>query len=256
MTDVVLIYRISDHSNKEKIKPEYATKENCLKTLVEEFGNENLYVICDNVSDKTHEMVKKYSNNIELTNNGNTGSFLYSWSKAFQVTDKMDEDTIVYLIEDDYIHRCGAKNILKEAFETLNAEYVTLYDHPDKYQDRDDERFKWGHGKIDLDENGVRKPLNVYISGEDTVVYASKSCHWKITSSTTMTFATTVRNIREDKDDMFKLHTGKNLPMGSDTFKLLAKKDKCLISSIPAYSAHAEERWLPYFVDWKSEILK
>jgi hypothetical protein len=250
---IVTIYRISDHSNPEKIKPTYASKENCLRTLVREFGKENLHVICDNVSQQTMEMVKKYSSNVELTNNGNTGSFLYSWNKAYELTKEMDENTIVYLVEDDYIHCRGAKNILIEAFSDLQAPYATLYDHPDKYQDNKDPKFQWGHGKIDIDDNGIRKPHNIYISGEETIVYASKSCHWKLTSSTTMTFATTVKNIREDKEDMINLHTGKPLPMGGASFRMLASKGKGLISSIPAYSGHAEERWLPYFRNWEEE---
>ena len=253
MKEIIIIYRISDHSNPEKIKPSYASKENCLRTLVREFGKENLHVICDNVSQQTMEMVKKYSSNIELTNNGNTGSFLYSWNKAYDLTKEMDENTIVYLVEDDYIHCRGAKKILMEAFSDLQAPYATLYDHPDKYQDNKDPKYQWGHGKIDIDDEGIRKPLNIYISGEETIVYASKSCHWKLTSSTTMTFATTVKNIREDKQDMIDLHTGKPLPMGGASFKILANKGKGLISSIPAYSGHAEERWLPYFRNWEEE---
>ena len=98
MKEIIIIYRISDHSNPEKIKPSYASKENCLRTLVREFGKENLHVICDNVSQQTMEMVKKYSSNVELTNNGNTGSFLYSWNKAYDLTKEMDENTIVYLV--------------------------------------------------------------------------------------------------------------------------------------------------------------
>jgi len=252
--EIVIIYRISDHSNPEKIKPEYASKENCLKTLVREFGNDNLHVVCDNVSESTYNMVQKYSPNIDLTNNGNTGTFLYSWKKAYELTKDKPEDTIIYLVEDDYIHCEGAKEILTEAFRDLKAPYATLYDHPDKYQDREDPRYQKGHGQIDIDDiNGIRKPLNVYIKGEETVVYASKSCHWKLTNSTTMTFATTVKHLREDYDEMINIHTGKVLPMGSTTFNFLASKGKGLISSIPAFSGHAEERWLPYFKNWKKE---
>ena len=139
---IIKIYRISDHSNPEKIKPDYASKENCLRTLVREFGSDDLYVLCDNVSEETFEIVKKYSENVELTNNGNTGSFLYSWKKAYDLTKDMSEDTLVYFIEEDYIHRRGSKNILMEAFSDLNAPYATLYDHPDKYQDNKDSRFQ------------------------------------------------------------------------------------------------------------------
>ena len=54
--DIVSIYRISDNSNREKIKPDYASKHNCLRTFVREFGRENLIVLCDNVSDETFNM--------------------------------------------------------------------------------------------------------------------------------------------------------------------------------------------------------
>lgn len=251
--EIVIIYRISDHSNPEKIKPAYADKENCLRTLVREFGNENLHVVCDNVLHETHKMVQKYTNNIYLTDNGNTGTFLYSWQLADQLTSDMSKDTIVYVVEDDYIHCRGAKQILIEAFTELGAPYATLYDHPDKYQDNKDPRYQWGHGRIDINDNGIRKPKNVYVKGEETVLYASTSCHWKLTSSTTMTFATTVSNIRDDKDDMIQLHTGKPLPMGGASFRMLAEKGKGLISSIPAFAGHAEERWLPYFRNWEQE---
>ena len=41
--------------------------------------------------------------------------------------------------------------------------------------------------------------------------------------------------------------------MGGDTFRMLQAKGKQLISSIPAYAAHGEEKWLPYFVNWEKE---
>tara|TARA_R100000005_G_scaffold95170_1_gene75702 strand:+ start:7343 stop:8122 length:780 start_codon:yes stop_codon:yes gene_type:complete len=250
---ILKIYRISDHSNPEKIKPAYGDKETCLKTLVREFGKEDFYLLADNVSEQTHNMTKQYCDNVQLTNNGNTGSFLYSWNLANELTKDWDEKSLVYLVEDDYIHRRGAKKIMMEGFTELNADYLTLYDHPDKYQDKEDNRFQHGHGRIDLDENGIRKPKNVYVKGEGTVLYCSTNCHWKLTSSTTMTFATTVKNIREDHQLMKDLHTGKQLPMGGLTFKSLAQRDKALISSVPAYTTHAEERWLSYFVNWEEE---
>jgi len=253
--NIVNIYRISDHSNPEKIKPDYASKEDCLRIFVREFTNKNLLVVCDNVTEQTYEMVKKYAlpENIYLTQNGNTGTFLFSWNMAKHLTEQVPDETIFYLIEDDYIHSQGSKEILIEAFRDLNASYVTLYDHPDKYQNSKDSRFKWGHGLVDEDVDGIRKPGILYNVPSSCDLYISKSIHWRTVSSTTMTFATTAKHIKEDYDEMVKLHTGKHLPMGGDTFRMLKEKGKELISCIPAYSGHAEERWLPYFVDWKKE---
>jgi hypothetical protein len=36
--------------------------------------------------------------------------------------------------------------------------------------------------------------------GESTIVFLTESCHWKITNSTTMTFATTLQIIKKDID--------------------------------------------------------
>lgn len=253
--NIVKIYRISDNSNPEKVKPSYASKENCLRNFVREFGNDNLVVMCDNVTNETHEMVKKYAieENIYLTNNGNTGAFLTSWNMAYSLSNNIPEDTIFYFVEDDYIHRRGSKKILIEAFIDLNSSYVTLYDHPDKYQNTKDSRFQWGHGKIDQDIDGIRKPGIIYNVPSACELYISKSVHWRTVSSTTMTFATTAKNIKEDYQEMVDLHTGKTLPMGGDTFRLLAAKGKQLISCLPAYSGHGEERWLPYFINWEEE---
>ena len=256
--NIVTIYRISDHSNPEKVKPDYASKEDCLRNFVKEFTNHNLLMVCDNVAESTYQMVCKYAQkeNVNVTQNGNTGTFLFSWQMAHHLTEQVPDDTIFYFVEDDYIHRQGAKEILIEAFRDLDASYVTLYDHPDKYQNTKDPRFKWGHGKVDEDIDGIRKPGTIYKGTEESKIYISKSIHWRSVSSTTMTWATTAKHIKEDYEDMVKVHTGKHLPMGGDTFRMLKQKGKDLLSCIPAYSGHAEERWLPYFVNWQEEANK
>jgi hypothetical protein len=70
-----------------------------------------------------------------------------------------------------------------------------------------------------------------------------------------MTWATTGKNIKEDFEDLWSLHEGQPLPMGGATFKMLATKGKKLYSPITAYSTHAEDKWMSYFIDWKKESL-
>jgi len=257
--NLVTIYRISDYSNPEKVKPDYASKENCLRVYVREFTNKNLIVLCDNVSEQTLKMVQKYAQpeNIYVTSNGNTGSFLASLDIAHRITTEKQfpDDIIFYFLEDDYLHRRGAYDILVEAFEDLKADYVTLYDHPDKYQNSKDPRYEWGHGLVDIEENGIRKPGVIYNTGREDRIYISKSTHWRTVGSTTMTWATTGKNIQEDFEDLWKLHEGQPLPMGGTTFKMLAEKGKKLYSPITAYSTHAEEKWMSYFIDWRKESL-
>jgi len=257
--NLVTIYRISDYSNPEKVKPDYASKEDCLRVYVREFTNSNLIVLCDNVSQQTLKMVQKYADkdNVYVTNNGNTGSFLASLDIANRIAVEKGllDDTIFYFLEDDYLHRRGARKIMFEAFEDLKADYVTLYDHPDKYQNLKDPRYVWGHGRVDIEEDGIRKPGIIYNVGKQDTVYVSKSTHWRTVESTTMTWATTAKNVVEDFQDLWSLHEGQPLPMGGATFRMLAEKGKKLYSPLTAYSTHAEEKWMAYFVDWKKESL-
>ena len=44
-----------------------------------------------------------------------------------------DNDQIISFIEDDYLHLENWNDILLEGFK-LNVEYVSLYDHLDKYK--------------------------------------------------------------------------------------------------------------------------
>jgi hypothetical protein len=56
-----IIYRISD-TGYNKVKPNYINNENCLRNFCNVFFDyiHNIYVIADNVSDDTHNMIKKY----------------------------------------------------------------------------------------------------------------------------------------------------------------------------------------------------
>ena len=93
---------------------------------------------------------------------------------------KNPDDSIVYFPENDYLHKPGARKILMEGINS-GAHYVSLYDHPDKYA---------------IDEG--RNPL-VSGVGEYTRIFYTDSVHWKITNSTTMTFAALVKTLKMDE---------------------------------------------------------
>ena len=78
--------------------------------------------------------------------------------------------------------------------------------------------------------------INPYITenSEVTRVYLSKYCHWKLTNSTTMTFAAKVRTLKDD-EIIIRGYTGRNSSLTIlEMFNFLVqKKNKKLISSIP-----------------------
>lgn len=233
------IYRISDKSN-DKIKLPNASKMHCLDNFISVFGLDNLTVILDNCEEKTLAEVKARNiKNIIETNLGNKGSCLFAIDYALG---HFNEDDFVYFVEDDFLHLPEALKLLKEGLEI--SDYVTLYDHPDKYVNRKD--------------GGDNK----YISngGELTRVLITKSSHWKMTNSTVMTFAVKIKTLKED------YYIWKKFPAQSWLawqrlqplelkFKFLhilsgGRSVRKLISPIPGRSTHCEIKYLSPFVDW------
>lgn len=223
-----VIYRISD-AGYSKVKPEYISNENCLKNFVSVFGNQNLHVIADNCSEDTLKMITKYvhPNRIETVSVGHgAGTF----NLALDMALGFDDETIVYFVENDYLHKLGSDKVLVEGLQ-IGYNYVALYDHPDKYM----------NGANPFVEDG----------GEVTRVMLSESCHWKITNSTTMTFAAQVKTLKED-ESILREYTKGSYPRDFEMFLALREKQHGLITPIPGYSTHGETAWLSPLTDWSA----
>ena len=224
-----IIYRISD-TGYSKVKPDYINNENCLANASKEFDDSIWSVIADNISSDTNDMIQKYltRNCILYVEKGNGAA---TFNLALDEALTYDDDEIVYFIENDYLHKPGSQKIIQEAFE-LGASFVSLYDHPDKY--------------IGPEQGG-----NPYCKGgaEDTRVYKTDSSHWKITNSTTMTFAAKVSTLKEN-EDILRKHTSGTHPNDFQMFLELREQNKLLITSIPGYSTHGETAWLSPLTDW------
>ena len=227
-----IIYRISD-AGYNKVKPEYINNENCLKNATEVFKDADWTIIADNCSPETLTMVEDITDcNIEIVSVGHgAGTFNLALDEALMY----DDDEIIYFIENDYIHKPDSQKILEEGFE-LGASFVSLYDHPDKY----------------LSPN---KGGNPYCEGgaEDTRVYLTNNCHWKITNSTTMTFASKVSTLKRI-EEILRKHTDTTHPNDFSMFLELRKNNELLITSIPGYSTHGETTWLSPLTNWKDYV--
>jgi len=225
-----IIYRISD-AGYNKVKPEYINNENCLANATKEFNDSIWSVIADNVSAETNDMIQKYVTRdcILYTKEGNGAA---TFNLALDEALTYDDDEIIYFIENDYLHRPGSQKIIQEAFE-LGASFVSLYDHPDKY--------------LSPEKGG-----NPYCEGgaEDTRVYRTDSIHWKITNSTTMTFAAKVSTLKRI-EHILRKHTNTSHPNDFQMFLELREKNELLVTSIPGYSTHGETAWLSPLTNWK-----
>ncbi|MBB6111221.1 hypothetical protein SAMN05421821_11131 [Mucilaginibacter lappiensis] len=255
------LYRISD-AGREKEKITGATKINCLKNFISVFGTEGLFVFADNCSEGTIKQIKELGIEPVLINLGNAGSFRHIVDFALA---KFNDNDQVYLVEDDYWHLPASKQALLEGLEI--ADYVTLYDHSDKY--------------VSFSKKGG----NPYVTNnsEKSRVFLSHTCHWKISNSTSMTFATRLSVLKADKEVMWRF-TQQNIPEDFGMFLILTRqspfplykakvfrhlfklslkylfnatlKKRVLITALPGLSTHIENAYLSPHTDWEIIIQK
>jgi hypothetical protein len=85
-------------------------------------------------------------------------------------------------------------------------------------------------------------------------VLTTKYSHWMPTPSTTQTFATKFKTLKEDKE--IHKYFSTNCEPSSDHGKFLElhKRGRNLISSIPGYSTHAHKEFLSPCIDWSTYL--
>lgn len=217
-----IIYRICDHRNGRTKIPQI-NKRQCFLNFIEVFGARNLVVVADNTSQQTIDLLGRFTKFIEKTTLGNSGSFLYAMDIAIQ----FPEDEPVYIVEDDYLHLPKARKCLLEGLE--QADYVSLYDHADKYMAKSPNPLVTG-------------------GGENTKVILTKSTHWKFTNSTTMTFAAKAGILKADQQ-IFRHYCADKIPLDYFIFRKLAENGRTIITPIPGQSTHCDEYPSPFIFD-------
>ena len=231
-----VIYRISDIGY-NKIKPDYINNESCLANAVRIFKDVDWYIIADNVSKETSDMIEKYKSkdHIDYVEKGNGAS---TFNLALDEALTYDDDEIVYFIENDYIHLPNSTKIIEEGIE-LGAPYVTLYLHPDKFIPPQQ------GGNPEVGEDG----------GYNTNIYRGETELFGMFNSTTMTFASTVKNLKEDEEILRKWTSGTH-PDDFQMFLELRDKGKALMCPLNTYSSHGESKWLAPLYGIKQENLE
>ena len=228
-----VIYRISD-AGYSKVKPAYINNEACLKNFCNVFFDHisDIIILADNCSEQTFIMIRKYIDPINI-HKVSVGHGAGTFNLALDMALKWNDDEIVYFVENDYLHKQQSPKIIKEGLN-LGASFISLYDHPDKYLDP-------SKGGNPFCEGGA----------EDTRVYLTDSCHWKITNSTTMTFASTVATLKRTESILRKWTQGTH-PSDFKMFLELREQDELLITSLPGYATHGETAWLSPLIDWEN----
>lgn len=152
-------------------------------------------------------------------------SMLAATKVALDTPGLRDED-ILYFVEDDYAHRPGWAGVLREAFEHDVADYVTLYDHPDKY-------------------DAAAYP------GLQCRLTATPSAHWRTTPSTTNTWAVRAGRLRADLDVHARFLRGYGHHADHEKFVALREERGArLASCVPGWATHCHVPLLSPCVAW------
>ena len=166
--------------------------------------------------------------NTEIINCGNeAGSFL----RTLEIVESRgyDDDTIIYFVEDDYLHRENWCEVLIEAFD-LPTQYVSLYDHLDKYIDS-------GYDNL------------------ESKVFFTNSCHWRTVPSTCNTYAGKLRQLNQDMviHKHFSAASPDGISMDHAKFVELGRHGRRLITPMPGYSTHCDLLHSPT-INWEKYI--
>lgn len=214
-------------AHKERFKT--FSKQKCFQNLIQTTANDsvNITFFLDTFypTDQEHFLKneKRYPV-IEMSAGTEASSFLSMLD--YVSAQKYSPETIIYFLEDDYVHKPNWVKVLKEGFTIPKVSYVTLFDHRDKYF------------------------LPSY-QGLKSQLFHTDTCHWRQTPSTTNTYAMQFKTLLKSLDVHRSFSTDRKITADHDKFCSLAEMGEMLISSIPGWATHVEPEFVSPCADWE-----
>ena len=206
------------------------TRERCNQNLLETLNPEkaNLTYWFDGSGSGEHFLDHVYAYPVVKIDAGSEAS---SFLQLLDYVEKQNysPETVLYFVEDDYLHKKGWIDILLEGIALPGVDYVTLYDHRDKY-------FLPMYQKL------------------QSRIFLSPSTHWRTVPSTTHTFAVKWKVLQRDLPFHRLFSNGRKISADHKKFSLLTRLGRTLISPIPGWSTHAEPEFASPFYDWETSL--
>jgi glycosyltransferase involved in cell wall biosynthesis len=206
------------------VRPTWFSYEKCYRSVKN--ANIDLYILIDGTI-KNHHFQFDIEDRIQEFNGGDDASSLL-YCLNYIEKQQFDDDDIIYIVEDDYYHRPNWDSILLEAFDTFDVDYVTLYDHEDKYT------------------------FEVYDNLQSKILH-SANVHWRTTPSTCNTYAAKWKTLKKHWNEFHIKYCLPEFTHGGydhTKFVQLWSAGSNLISCIPGYSTHSEIPFISPIVEW------
>lgn len=206
-------------------------RNTCITNFTKVFGTESTIVVADNCNASTLSFLKDLGfTDIRESSVGKIESFLLAIKIA---TEEMQDEEIVYLCEDDFLHIRGSKEALENGIKKglTKTGYISLYDSLEKYH---------------------KESKNPYITNNYEIVklILTEYCHWKASISSKFVVATKVSTLKEDLDVIKKWIKNDKFDYVEASVELIVNKDREFLIPIPGMSTECCNLASP-FIDWK-----
>ena len=206
-----------------KNRPSWFTFEKCWKNLLKTIdGRDDINLTLALDGDIENDFTKNYKDKFKLfpTNHGSSLLSYRDLLKHIQNTN-MDQNDLIYFIENDYLHLDNWVDKVIDLFECYQSlNYVSLYDHNDKY--------------MPMYDNLASK------------IITSKTHHWRTTPSTCGTFVIT-RDMFDKDYDVWESAVGDH-----NTFLYLnQERQRYVLTPIPGLATHCMEELLSPTIKWE-----
>ena len=192
-----------------------------IKSLLQSFNPQEIVIVCDNCSENQYQQFASNFPTVYRTKLGNTASFRL----CIELTE-IHGASNYYFVEDDHLHLPNQKEWLCAGLKEYD--FVSLYDHPDKYT------------------------FEIYKELKRKIIITSLG-HFISAPSTVMTFACKATTLKETKHIFLDERiTGKQFiaPRDHLLFTVLGQQGYTLGTPIPGRSTHCEKEGLSPFINW------
>lgn len=216
------------HYNVEKTdsrgRPKWFDYEKCFQNLLSTIDDKNikLHVVFD--GNIENNFIKNYKDKF-ITHQIKAGTDMKSFFETCKIIKQdtaIQSEDLIYFLENDYMHVDNWLLKIIELFSSYQGlDYVSLYDHNDKYF-------------LPMYENLVSK-----------IITTSKH-HWRTTPSTCGSFITTKQRFDEDFDILSTMEGDHNKWLW-----LNQNRSRFIFTPIPGLSTHCMEGLLSPTIKWE-----
>lgn len=246
----VLYRHVGGPVNNQADRPPWFSHEKCFKNFIDSVEGEshdidlNIHILFDGNDESLSgdfmgqwlESFKdsSYQKNRLLNLNFvkfNGGSMVASTHFAYDYAinnEKINDKDYVYILENDYLHVPNWASAINELIQSgIHFDYISLYDHPDKYPNS--------------------KSFHKMHCGIQSEIFVSKNRHWRTSPSTCGSFIVKRKTLKEDFENL------KSGQMDHILFgQLVGKEKRVLLTPIPSLSTHCMVNYLAPIIDWST----